>query len=169
MVSIGKKLFKPKNTVTIWERSLFEKNVAITVNISALKLFLTLPLKQYGFALQQLHGVVEACFGTVLMEDQYKDRIKTFERTFRSLPHGKDEEKDINVTTKAHVIFDHVVQNIERSGQPLGVLSEQSFESVHFDFLETWKRFKVSPEHKDYGQKLLDAVVNYNSLHISDD
>ena len=129
----------------------------------------TLPLKQYGFALQQLHGVVEACFGTVLMEDQYKDRIKTFERTFRSLPHGKDEEKDINVTTKAHVIFDHVVQNIERSGQPLGVLSEQSFESVHFDFLETWKRFKVSPEHKDYGQKLLDAVVNYNSLHISDD
>lgn len=126
-------------------------------------------LKQYGFALQQLEGVIESSFGKVLMEDVYKERIKTFERTFRSLPHAKDEEKQLSVTTKAHVIFTHVLQQIERTGQALGVLSEQAFESVHYDFLETWKRFKVPIDHKDYGQKLLDAVVNYNSFHISDD
>ena len=81
----------------------------------------------------------------------------------------KNEEKDISVTIKAHVIFEHVVQNIEKTGQALGVLSEEAFESVHYDFLETWKRFKRTPEQKDYAQKLLDAVVNYNSFHISDD
>ena len=51
----------------------------------------------------------------------------------------------------------------------VGVLSEQAFESVHYDFLETWKRFKYPQDHKEYGQKLLDAVVNYNSFDISDD
>ena len=125
-------------------------------------------LKPYGYALQQLNGVVEACFGKVLMEDVYKERIKKFETTYRLLPHGKDEEKELSVTTKAHVIFEHVVQQIERTGQALGIFSEQAFESVHYDFLETWKRFKVTPEHKEYGQKLLAAVVNYNSFHISD-
>ena len=82
---------------------------------------------------------------------------------------GKNEEKDLSVTIKAHCIFEHVVQNIERTGHSLGVLSEQAFESVHYDFLETWKRFKYPQDHKEYGQKLLDAVINYNSFHISDD
>ena len=126
-------------------------------------------LKQFGYALQQLYGVIESCFGKVLMEDVYKTRIATFEQTYRSLPHGKNEEKDLSVTTKAHCIFEHVVQNIERTGHALGVLSEQSFESVHYDFLETWKRFKYPQDHKEYGQQLLKAVVNYNSFHISDD
>ena len=82
---------------------------------------------------------------------------------------GKNKEKDINITTKSHVIFEHVLQSIEKSGQALGILSEQAFESVHYDFLETWKLYKVSPEHKDYAKRLLDAVVNYNSFHIADD
>ena len=84
-------------------------------------------LKPYGYALQQLYGVVEACFGRVLMEDVYKSRIQTFERTYRSLPHGKNDEKDLSVTIKAHCIFEHVIQNIERTGHALGVLSEQVF------------------------------------------
>ena len=100
------------------------------------------------------YGVIEACFGIVLMEDVYKTRIEIFERTFRSLHHGKNEEKDLSVTIKAHCIFEHVAQNIERTGHSLGVLSEQAFESVHYDFLETWKRFKYPQDHKEYGQKL---------------
>ena len=111
---------------------------------------------------------MEACFGTVLMRDVYKDRIKTFERTFRSLPKGKDEEKEISVTTKVHAIFDHICQQIEKTGQALGIFSEHSMESVHYSFIDTWQRFKRSPEHEDYGQKLL-AVVSFNSFNISND
>ena len=34
--------------------------------------------------------------------------IAAFEQTYSSLPHGKNEEKDLSVTTKAHCIFEHV-------------------------------------------------------------
>ena len=61
------------------------------------------------------------------------------------------------------------VQNIKRSGHALDVLSEQSFESGHYDFLETWKRYKYPQDHEEYGQQLLRAVGNYNSFHILDD
>ena len=98
-----------------------------------------------------------------------RQELKILKEPLDLKPHAKDEEKQLSVTTKAHVIFTHVLQQIERTGQALGVLSEQAFESVHYDFLETWKRFKVPIDHKDYGQKLLNAVVNYNSFHISDD
>ena len=82
---------------------------------------------------------------------------------------GKSKEKDINITTKSHVIFEQVLQSIEKSRQALGILSEQAFESVHYDFLETWKLYKVSPDHKDYAQRLLDAVLNYKYYHIAGD
>ena len=49
------------------------------------------------------------------------------------------------------------------------MLSEQSFESGHYDFLETWKRYKYPQDHEEYGQQWLRAVGNYNSFHILDD
>ena len=58
--------------------------------------------------------LTESCFGKVLMEDVYKTRIAAFEQTYRSLPHGKNGEKNLSVTTKAHCIFEHVVQNFKK-------------------------------------------------------
>ena len=64
--------------------------------------------------------------------------------------------------------MDHITEMIERTGKPLGFFSAQSFESCHYDFLETYKRYKVPENHKEYGIKLKNAVTNYNSYHISD-
>ena len=36
------------------------------------------------------------------------------------------------------------------------------------DFLETYQRFKVDPEHKDYGKKFKASVCNYDAFHVSD-
>ena len=50
----------------------------------------------------------------------------------------------------------------------LGVFSTQASESVHYDFIQTWNNFKVASTHEKYGQKLKEAVVNYDSYHIAD-
>ena len=54
------------------------------------------------------------------------------------------------------------------SWKGLGVFSAQAFEAVHPDFLETYQRFKVDPEHKDYGKKFKASVCNYDSFHVCD-
>ena len=48
---------------------------------------------------------------------------------------------------------------IEHAGKGLGVFSAQAFETVHPDFLETYQRFKVDPEHKDYGKQFKASYV----------
>ena len=62
----------------------------------------------------------------------------------------------------------------------MGYFSEQAFESMHHDiryfipfkyFLKinvkvTWDNVKVSPSHKEYGEKLRNFVAAYNAKHI---
>ena len=53
------------------------------------------------------------------------------------------------------------------TGRGLGPWSEQTKASVHHDFKETWKRYKVSKVDRSiYGENLLKAVSVYNSQHI---
>ena len=94
--------------------------------------------------------------------------IEDFETTYRQLPHASDPEKQLSVTIKVHCIFQHVPETIECTGKGLGVFSAQAFEAVHPDFLETYQRFKVDPEHKDYGKKFKASVCNYDAFHVSD-
>ena len=115
-------------------------------------------LKIFGTALEQLFKVVHDCFGRDL-KDSYMKSIEDFETTYRQLPHAKDPEKQLSVTIKVHCIFQHVPETIERTGKGLGVFSAQAFEAVHPDFLETYQRFKVDPEHKDYGKQFKASYV----------
>ena len=124
-------------------------------------------LKIWGIAINQLHQVVEDCFGQDLCKT-YLTSISQFEETYRKLPHSKDAEKQLSVTIKAHAIFQHVPEMIKQTGRALGVFSAQAFESVHYDFIQTWKNFKVASTHEKYGQKLKEAIVNYDSYHIAD-
>lgn len=48
----------------------------------------------------------------------------------------------------------------------LGFYSEQSMESVHFEFNKVWSKYQLKREHPNYPKKLLDAVNEFNSLHI---
>ena len=65
-------------------------------------------------------------------------------------------------------IFQHVPETIERTGKGLGVFSAQAFKAKHPDFLQTYQRFKVDPEHKDYGKKFKASVYNYDAFCVSD-
>ena len=127
---------------------------------------LPLNLKNFGLALEKLYEVVQDCFGMHLNELRYLKSIEDFEAIYRQLPHAKDPEKNLSVTIKAHVIFQHIPETIDLTGKSLGIFSTQAFESVHYDFIETWKRYKRPQSHEDYPKKLKDAVVNYNSYHV---
>ena len=39
-------------------------------------------------------------------------------------------------------------------------------ESSHFDFNDTWKKYKRLPKTEDFDKQLLKAVVAYNSGHL---
>ena len=125
-------------------------------------------LKNFGFALQKLYEVVQDCFGMHLNELRYLKSIEDFEAIYRQLPHAKDPEKHLSVTIKAHCIFRHIPETIELTGKSIGIFSTQAFESVHYDFLHTWARFKYPQSHEDYPEQLKKAVVNYNSFHVHD-
>ncbi len=67
-------------------------------------------------------------------------------------------------TRKAHVLFHHVPKYVRRTGDQLGLTSEQVLESQHTLFGIFYHRFEVnctkSPEH------LFNAVLHYNSYHL---
>ena len=118
--------------------------------------------------MQQLYQVVQDCFGRELNDLRYLKSIEDFTETYRNLPHAKDPAKQLSVTIKVHCIFDHITEMIEHTGKALGIFSAHAFESVHYDFLQTYQRYKVPVDHKNYGKQLKNGTVNYNSYHIHD-
>ena len=68
-------------------------------------------------ALRKFNAVRVACFGHDLLES-YIDDIKEFKDAYVLL--------GINVTTKAHIIFDHLADYCGQRGRGLGPDSEQA-------------------------------------------
>ena len=50
--------------------------------------------------------------------------------------------------------------------QGLGRFSEQAVESAHFEFKQTWERYKRLPNTADFAEQLFKASVAFNSLHL---
>ena len=74
---------------------------------------------------------------------------------------------EITVTTKLHMIFDHVVPFYEKRGYGLGIFCEQAAESIHFDFEQNaWAHYKVKKNHQDHGFQLKKAVLSYYGNHV---
>ena len=73
-----------------------------------------------------------------------------------------------SVTPKVHVVEKHVVEFLKYKGEiaGLGFYSEQAMESGHRDFKLEWEKVKVSPNHKEYGNRLLQTVVRYAGKHL---
>ena len=68
-------------------------------------------------ALRAFDKVRKACFGEDLL-DSYIDDIAEFEAAYMKL--------EINVTSKAHIIFEHVADFCGRNNKGLGFFSEQA-------------------------------------------
>ena len=104
--------------------------------------------------------VQASCMGATL-EPDYESSISVFTDAYRAIP-------EISVTPKVHIIMDHLVDfyNIKGNEHGLSFYSEQSFEAVHYDFKECWKKYAVEPENPEFGNKLKSAVSAYVSSHI---
>ena len=93
------------------------------------------------------------------MVNVYEEKIKAFELAFRKL--------QISMITKVHILCHDVPRFIKKTGLPLGVFHEQTFEACHDDFGHTFDNFEVSDtKNPNFGPQLRQAVVHYNSNHL---
>ena len=93
------------------------------------------------------------------LKDDYEDKISAFRKAYLAL--------NINVTSKAHILFDHTVEFIKKNGRSLSLFAEQSAEASHADFDDYWDRYKVrSSTHPNLGPRLQRCVVSYNGEHV---
>ena len=73
----------------------------------------------------------------------------------------------LNVTPKAHLLFAHAIEDIDKHGQGLGLFNEAAAESMHADFDHHYKRYSVKDtDANSYINRLQFAVTSYNSDHI---
>lgn len=112
----------------------------------------------YFNAFESFSKVVHSCFGSDLLPD-FSTKIDEFYTSYLNL--------GISVTPKVHAVMHHIKDFCNNTGKGLGPWSEQTSESVHHDFCQTWEKYKIRrSDHPNYGKKLLDAVRFYNSQHL---
>lgn len=112
----------------------------------------------YVDAFRAFDSVVKATYGTYLQSD-FEEKITVFKEKYMAL--------NINVTPKVHAVFHHIAEFCQIKQMGLAHWSEQTSESLHHDFAEAWKNYKITDTaHPDYGNQLLKAVVMYNSSHL---
>ena len=114
---------------------------------------------QYANALQEMGQMVKSCFGSDL-RNGWQDDVADFCQAYRQL--------GISITTKVHIVKDHLMDFCEKNRWGLAKFSEQSFEAVHADFAKFWERNQVKEKSSErYGQRLKQTVKEYyNSAHI---
>ena len=119
-------------------------------------------LKDIIKAFECLKDVKDSCFGNHLSDD-YAEKIGLYKDAYKAL--------NLKVSPKVHALVNHVTDFFEvfantYPGCGLGFWSEQASESVHYSFQSHWEKgYKVNFHHPLYKDKLLKAVVSYNSRH----
>lgn len=112
------------------------------------------------------NAVVSSSFGNWVKVDWVQD-IHAFCTSYRALP-------GISRPTKFHLVESHLQQFLERrwaqdkcyEGFGCGYWSEQPFEAVHEKFDNHWENYKVGREHEDFGKKLKDAFMSWDSRKL---
>lgn len=116
----------------------------------------TASIAKYISTFKSFNVVVEGCYGKDLHPD-FERRIAVFTSDYLKL--------GISVTPKVHAVFFHITEFCRMTS--LGPRSEQAGESVHHDFKQIWKNYRVNDiENEIYGENLLKAVAAYNSRHL---
>lgn len=101
--------------------------------------------------------VVKACFG-IELDPNYKLYINNFKKSYLDL--------GVSVTPKVHSVFYYIEEFCSKHGTALGFYSEQAMESVHYEFNTIWNKHKVDEDHPNYSMKLLQALCEFNGLHV---
>ena len=117
-------------------------------------------LKQYGQVLINFNDVRLSCFGQKF-QPGYKLKIRVLKESFEKLPPPSNV-----IYPKAHEIFDHIGHFVDEHGA-LGQWAEQVFESIHYEWADFWgKSYKLPLSNPNYANRLLNAVVDFNTLRI---
>ena len=103
-------------------------------------------------------AVVSFCYGKELAAN-YKGHLKVFRENYKALK--------ISITPKVHAAFFHVGEFCELMKMGISPWNKQMCESLHHDFNTVWENFKVrDTKHPSYAERLLNAVIIYNSQHL---
>ena len=112
----------------------------------------------YIQAMRSFNEVRLACMGMELDED-YARIIKKFQSDYLVL-----EKKGFSVILKAHDVFYHYIDWLDRWKLPLGLVGEQAGEAIHCRFNKFIQCKQCSsPESPDFGEHLLKVVVAWAS------
>ena len=106
---------------------------------------------------------MDQCFGVKLFPG-YKHAIEEFCSGYRLLP-------NITFPPKYHIVESHIIQYLEIRGDGTkghGYWSEheQAMEISHHEFKEFWSLTSVHQDQPNFAEKLLSAIIKYNSSHI---
>ena len=113
--------------------------------------------------LHDLGSVAHACFQTNNLQENYKDTIKTFSKSFDILK----KKFDVTETVKIHEIKVHVDQWIDMFHTSLGGHSEHEVEEIHSQFDRIWKNYHVKDiKSKTFAKnwKLANLELNYENM-----
>ena len=82
-------------------------------------------------------------------------------------PEFEDRLMGISVAPKILTLIFQIIDFCKVMGQGLCLWTEQTWESVHQDFKEIWKKYKVNDTDREtYGENLLKSVSTSNSQHL---
>ena len=85
----------------------------------------------------------------------FKDAFLCLQETAFSLG------KTLTVSWKIHIICCLVFPFVKHAGCGLSKYAEQCGEAIHAKFKPTWQRYKHNIDHKNYGDRLKTAVVDF--------
>jgi hypothetical protein len=91
--------------------------------------------------------------------DVLKQQISQFAKVWK--------ESGMSLTTKVHIIIDHLIDFVVLRGENnLRLFSEQTHEAVHAEFWKTWAKYEVKDiSNPIFEKRLLRAVLDYNGSH----
>ena len=99
------------------------------------------------------------------LHDDYRERFNRFFTDYKVL----HEDFGVSITVKAHDVFFHIIDWLDRWQVPLGLVSEQAGESIHSKFNKHVQDKQVaSPNHPSFGENLLKVSVAWNSIAALD-
>lgn len=108
-------------------------------------------------ALKKFNDVYNKCFSFKL-DASFEESIHEFVSSW--------EDLQLPNTSKYHITKHHVPDFCKATGRGLGLHNEQASESVHSDFDVVWQRYKAPKTAEVYNDRLLNAVIDYNSNHL---
>ena len=74
--------------------------------------------------------------------------------------------KDLRLTWKLHIIFNHIAPFCKNQKTGLGMFAEQTGESIQAKFKSTYVRYTRDQNHQEHGDELVNSVISFDSRRI---